>query len=366
MRKKHVASATVLFNNMVYFAMRDLNIIGRLNLSDGRVKYIMGPEGESPYSIDLYGGICATEKELVLCPYNAKYLWVYTYNEKQWTNYEIPWHGLGKQNNQFTGAVKKDNKIFMMGDHALDIYVFDLVSRTGKYILEEKVQLWGGSFACWEDKIAIGISYTNSYLLLDLNTYEQKIRRVSQISKIAGIQYDDDRLWFIPRNCEDANIVATDLSGNIVASYKINNCGEVAGGVKKQNFLFIYGIAMPTYIFDLKTKNICVSDDVIYATNGDYENYKIATSFGGELIIYHEQEKKKYEILIEDKVMNEYINLSRRYKGIDHVIMQEDNIIGLDYLIQMIHCRNYETSYKNAMGCMNYGTSSKILANIID
>ena len=335
MRKKHVASATVLFNNMIYFAMRDVNIIGCLNLNDGRVKYIMGPNGESPYNIDLYGGICATEKELVLCPYNAKYLWVYTYNEKQWTNYEIPWHGLGKQNNQFSGAVLKNNKIFMMGDHASDIYVFDLISRTGEYILEDKMQVWGGNFACWDDKIAIGISYTNNYLLLDLNTYEQKKRILPEMSRIVSIQYDSDRLWFIPGNCKSENIVSTDLFGNIVEVYGINNCDEVLGGIKTENVLLLYGIGIPTYRYDLNAKAFRVTDERLCMTNGNDENYKIATSLNGEIVIYHKQDKKKYTIEIGDELMNEYINMCKSHKKIFYSTMQEDEFTDLDYLISL-------------------------------
>ncbi len=335
MNKGHIGHSSTIFNDSIYFTMRDVNIVGRIDIETGITNYLIGPNEESPYKTDLYGGICVTENEVILCPYNANYLWIYTKTDHKWTNYDIPWHGMGSQEYQFTGAFLKDNKVFMMGDHALDIYVFDLQLREGKYILKEKKQLWGGSYALWDNKLAVGISYTNNYLLLDLETYEQKTESISDIGRIAGIQYDDEKLWFVPRNCESGRIVVTDLSGNIINTYVLNNGGEVLGGMKTENAMYVYGMAMPTYKLNVDTGLVSRIDSKFFMTSGNDNKSKIATTFDGMILTFG-RDTHKFEIKIDNNVMDEYIGLCKQYNGNDYAIMHEDGFVDLNYYIKLL------------------------------
>ena len=205
------AEDCVCVGNILYFVSMEMNLVFSLRISDGEISIVDSIPDEFINSKRLGAKIVAWDNNLYLAPMNAKKIWKYDIQNKNWKGYELKRkRGLNDMCLMFQ-AVIHNNKIFFIGCNYPAITVLDLVSDTIEYIegpydeYRDLEYIENDVFFRTDCVMKNGFLYVasclaNSVLKLNLNSYEYEYIRIGDSNlRFSGIDYDGEFFYIAPR-----------------------------------------------------------------------------------------------------------------------------------------------------------------------
>ncbi len=336
------AEDMIVVDTLVYAICRDMAFIYVFDMISERVIDLITLPDEDVFLKQSSRRLLKYEKNIVVVPYNAKYVYVYDLERNKWIK-KIECCD-SKIEGKYIEAFLLDNKIFLIGAFAKNIVIIN----TDQWTVEEipgvfdrfenvKDLFCRNCHVLIGEKIFIPIAVANNVLIIDSNSYEYKYVEVgNEKTGFSGITFDENYFWLTPR--KDGALLKVDKdfnAKNIKLPFVLeqNQCNFggvyfINGRVILQGFEGVYSAEVNVYNEEI---SFDTSQYFFYKVLPD--NRIICQLKNGNVKLVSMCEEKVFRIFIDMGNYNELIKKGIEDSVIKGELLYENQYYGLKQLL---------------------------------
>lgn len=199
------ASACVPVDDKVYFVSSEVNLIYVLDLKTHLVNVLDSAPDENFFQENLYMDIVYLKGNLILVPYMAKKIWIYSLEQKMWKGIEI---GTSVDYKFHAGVVYKE-RVYLLGHYYPGIVYVDIESGCVKQLekVNEFLKRYGDQrgyflydYLLCDNILRVPMALSNGIISIDLDSGKYDYEPFPYKGcGLAGVVKNDEKIWFPPR-----------------------------------------------------------------------------------------------------------------------------------------------------------------------
>lgn len=194
----------------VYFIEKNINIMCRMDLYEGKVEIIGSVPGENLFSDRLSARIVYWDEKIILVPMKAEKIWFYSLNTGEWRGIErkkMKSHGSG-----MFQAIEYNGSLFLIGgsypamirmDSDFSGQRLEYVEGPYERVLKKKGDdcVFRTAYALRGNELFLASCVDNGILQINLDTCQFTWHMIGEPAwKYSGIAWDGETFWISPRN----------------------------------------------------------------------------------------------------------------------------------------------------------------------
>lgn len=341
---KIITECVAFKDNYMFCVAREMNIIFKINIESMQLETIIDMPDEDGMVERLYFGIYIDGDNMMLVPWNAKKLWIYSFVSRKWMGIDISEFVEQNMNYKFSGGVLKGEKAYLFGYEYEGILVVDIKSKRMFELLDDggKNAFYGQCTIEISNKVFIANRLENNVVCINTDncSYEKlPINGYENVDKYKndGMSYVNGNYYIMPYQGNyfiKWNPKGTSIKVEIDKIFDTTETIFNGIAASERKILF-YGTKKRGYIYDLiNSDNSYILDENIYYAHY-FKNIGFIICKKGVIDILDADFKllKKIPVQINSSVYNEYI---KRYR-ISKNILKENSVINLCTFISFLN-----------------------------
>ena len=350
--------AYAIVDNIMYFIPDELNLLCTMRLADGEVTILSSIPEEKINQTGLSLKLEYYDGKIIVIPYMAKNIWIYTIEKQGWKKIEIRNQD---QECKFGSSIMYGSKLYLFPVCYKYITCVDVITSEVTYLEQifKDYQLISGKdtccFACCnvrkQEDVYIVEQQTNYVLQFNVTTGAYNWLTMGDKTHIwiAGA-WDGMYFYFVPLT--QGRLLRWDGQDEYVEYDLPENCKYDRYGPVNANIidgkLVIQGYNCDTILYDLKDMS-CHTEAVRYnyaykIWEGGFTGYDMATN---RFVIQDGLKRLEYTCILDANVLRKYLQQAREAEkiGIPKEAIKEDDVIGIQYLTDCL-CQAYGESQR--------------------